>query len=230
MALTGSIPVVQIEASLFEKNPDGSLGKSVQITNEIAIGREGCEISYPDDLLLSPRHASLRVCDDKLLLSDLATSNGTFVRQRQDIELVPGDVFLLGRQLFRFSVQSLAESRTANTPEGTAVWPGPARLHRGPVSAVLEHIRLSGEVIEQFKLEKPETTLGRTTGDLVFDYDPYMSGAHARIVVQPGRLILQDLRSRNGVYRRIRQEVELRDGDEFFIGEQLFHVRVKAPE
>ena len=31
-------------------------------------------------------------------------------------------------------------------------------------------------------------------------------------------------------YRRVRAEVELRDGDEFFMGEQLFHVEVKTPE
>jgi pSer/pThr/pTyr-binding forkhead associated (FHA) protein len=49
-------------------------------------------------------------------------------------------------------------------------------------------------------------------------------------VAQPGRFLLQDLRSRNGVYRRVRAEVELRDGDEFFMGEQLFHVEVKTPE
>jgi len=52
-----------------------------------------------------------------------------------------------------------------------------------------------------------------------------MSGAHARIVAQPGRFILVDLRSRNGVFRRVRNEAELLDGDEFFLGEHLFRLR-----
>src|SRR2546425_3961207 len=43
-------------------------------------------------------------------------------------------------------------------------------------------------------LGKPETTLGRSNGDLVFKNDPYMSGTHARITAQPGRFILQDLK------------------------------------
>jgi pSer/pThr/pTyr-binding forkhead associated (FHA) protein len=92
----------------------------------------------------------------------------------------------------------------------------------------LEHIQLNGDVIEVFSLEKLDATLGRTQGDLVFKDDQYMSARHARISVQPTGYILQDLDSRNGVYRRIRGEVELTDADQFFIGEQLFRVQVKT--
>jgi hypothetical protein len=35
------------------------------------------------------------------------------------------------------------------------------------------------------------------------------------------------LRSRNGVFRRVRNEIELEDGDEFFLGEHLFRVEIK---
>jgi len=38
------------------------------------------------------------------------------------------------------------------------------------------------------------------------------------------------LKSRNGVYRRIRDEIELRDADEFFLGEQLFRVEIQTIE
>ena len=160
------------------------------------------------------------------MLKDLNSQNGSFIRQRQDLELTPGDVFLLGRELFRFVTQSLDEAYPKEPSEGTVVWSVP-KLQRGPLTAKLEHIKLNGEVVAEFKLDKPEITLGRTTGDLVFKDDPYMSGSHARIVAQPGRFLLQDLRSRNGVYRRVRAEVALTDGDEFFMGEQLFHVELK---
>jgi pSer/pThr/pTyr-binding forkhead associated (FHA) protein len=178
-------------------------------------------------MLLSPRHASLTVRDGKLVLKDLSSQNGSFIRQRQDTELTPGDVFLLGRELFRFVTQSLDESLNKEPAgEGTMVW-GVPKLQRGPLTAKLDHIKLNGEVVAEFKLDKPETTLGRSTGDLVFKDDPYMSGTHARIVAQPGRFLLQDLRSRNGVYRRVRAEITLVDGDEFFMGEQLFQVEFK---
>ena len=222
--LFAGLRVVQIEAKISEKKPDGSVGRTVVITKETFIGRENCELTYPQDQLLSARHASLAVRKGKLLLRDLGGQNGSFVRQRQDSEISPGDIFLLGRELFRFTTQSLDDA------QGTVMWSGPPKLQKGPVTAKLEHIKLNGEIVAEFKLDKPETTLGRTTGDLIFADDHYMSGTHARIVAQPGRFVLQDLRSRNGVYRRVRNEVELADGDEFFMGEQLFRVEVKTIE
>jgi pSer/pThr/pTyr-binding forkhead associated (FHA) protein len=222
--LFAGLRVVQVEAKISEKKPDGSVGRTVVITKETFIGRENCELTYPQDQLLSARHASLAVRKGKLLLRDLGGQNGSFVRQRQDSEISPGDIFLLGRELFRFTTQSLDDA------QGTVMWSGPPKLQKGPVTAKLEHIKLNGEIVAEFKLDKPETTLGRTTGDLIFADDHYMSGTHARIVAQPGRFVLQDLRSRNGVYRRVRNEVELADGDEFFMGEQLFRVEVKTIE
>ncbi len=218
----------RIEAQISEKKPDGSIGKTVPVAKETFIGRENCDLTYPQDMLLSPRHASVSVRDGKLMLKDLNSQNGSFIRQRQDSEISPGDIFLLGRELFRFVTQSLDESANKDQAvEGTMVWSVP-KLQKGPLTSKLEHIKLNGEVVAEFKLDKPETTLGRTTGDLVFKDDPYMSGTHARIVAQPGRFLLQDLRSRNGVYRRVRSEIELIDGDEFFMGEQLFHVDLKG--
>ena len=216
----------RIEAKISEKRPDGTFGKSLTIVKETLIGRENCDLNYPQDMLLSPRHASVAVHEGNLVLKDLDSQNGSYIRQRQDSELSPGDVFLLGRELFRFVTQSLDESLNKESAEGTVMWSVP-KLQKGPLTAKLEHIKLNGEVVAEFKLDKPETTLGRTTGDLVFRDDPYMSGTHARIVAQPGRFLLQDLRSRNGVYRRVRGEIMLNDGDEFFMGEQLFHVELK---
>jgi len=215
-----------LDAKISEKKPDGTFGRTVAVTRETIIGRENCDLSYPQDMLLSPRHASVALRNGKLVLKDLNSQNGSFIRQRGDTELTPGDVFLLGRELFRFVTQSLDESAHRDLTEGTVVW-GVPRLQKGPLTAKLEHIKLNGEVVAEFRLDKPEITLGRTTGDLVFKDDPYMSGSHARIVAQPGRFLLQDLRSRNGVYRRVRADFDLSDGDEFFMGEQLFRVDLK---
>jgi pSer/pThr/pTyr-binding forkhead associated (FHA) protein len=227
MVFSGLRAAPHVEAKISEKKPDGSFGKSLLVTQETFIGRENCDLNYPQDSMLSSRHASLVLSEGKLVLKDLDSQNGSFIRQRQDSELVPGDIFLLGRELFRFATQSLDESTPRQVSASTMVWSAP-KLQRGPVTAKLEHIRLNGEIVAEFQLDKPETTLGRTTGDLVFKDDPYMSGTHARIVAQPGRFLLQDLRSRNGVYRRVRTEAILEDGDEFFMGEQLFHVDLKS--
>ena len=135
--------------------------------------------------------------------------------------------FLLGRELFRFTTQRLDDKLAAN---GTLKMMGAPSLQAGPITAKLDHIQLTGELIKEYNLDKPETTIGRSTGDLVFKNDPYMSGTHARVVAQPGRFVLQDLKSRNGVYRRIRDELELKNLDEFFLGEQLFRVEIQEVE
>ena len=213
------------EASIVELKQDGSTGKVVRVTKETLIGQGECDISYPADTLLSARHASVSVRGDKLMLKDLGSRNGTFVKQRKDTPLSSGDVFLIGRQLFRFSVETGEED--GGSVEGTRVMMGMGAGLGGGPKGKLERIQLSGEVIETFKIEKPETTLGRTKGDLTFKTDPYMSGAHARILVQGPMFMLCDLKSRNGVYRRIRGEAELGNGDEFFVGEQIFRAEVK---
>jgi pSer/pThr/pTyr-binding forkhead associated (FHA) protein len=223
----GGLRPPTIEAQISEKKHDGSWGNPHQIVGEVSIGRVNCEISYPEDARLLDRHASLTNREGKLFLADFGSPSGTFTKQRQDSELVPGDVFLLGQDLFRFTTQSLEEAENPNPGQGTVVWTAPPKLQRGPLTAKLEHIMLTGEIIEEFRLEKPETTLGRTNANLVFNDDHYMSSTHARIVAQPGRFVLQDLRSRNGVFRRVRSEVELEDGDEFFMGEHLFRVEIK---
>ena len=216
-----------IEAQISERKHDGSWGIPLQIVGGVSIGRANCEINFPDDPRLSDRHALLTNREGKLFLEDFGSVSGTFIKQRQDVELVPGDVFLLGQDLFRFTTQSLDEAENPNPTQGTVVWTAPPKLQRGPVTAKLEHILLTGEIIEEFRLEKPETTLGRTNANLVFKDDHYMSATHARIVAQPGRFILQDLRSRNGVFRRVRNVIELEGGDEFFVGEHLFRVEIK---
>ena len=131
---------------------------------------------------------------------------------------------MIGRQLFRFVTEAAEEQNV----EGTRVMMGVPKLEVAPVTAKLERIHLTGEVQETYKLDKPETTLGRTRGDLTFKNDPYMSGEHARVSALPGHFVLRDLKSRNGVYRRIRNEVELKNGDEFFMGEQIFRVEIKV--
>ena len=216
-----------IEAHIAEKRHDGSWGNPLQIGQGVSIGRVDCEINFPDDPRLSDRHASLSNREGKLVLEDFGSPGGTFIKQRQDSELVSGDIFLLGQDLFRFTKQSVEEAGKDKAAQTTLAWAGPPKLEQSPVTAKLEHIRLTGEVIEEFRLENPETTLGRTNANLVFKDDHYMSGTHARIVAQPGRFILQDLRSRNGIFRRVRNEIELEDGDEFFLGEHLFRVEIK---
>lgn len=69
------------------------------------IGREAGELTFPTDGFVSGRHALLRVRAARLWVSDLGSSNGTFVRLAAPAFVNPGDQFLVGRQLLRVEIE-----------------------------------------------------------------------------------------------------------------------------
>jgi pSer/pThr/pTyr-binding forkhead associated (FHA) protein len=86
---------------------------------------------------------------------------------------------------------------------------------------MLHLITDGGEVGETFELNRNETVIGRTEGDLKFPHDGFMSGRHARVVERGGRYFLIDDGSRNGTFIRIGKEIALEDGDMVLIGKQV---------
>lgn len=86
----------------------------------------------------------------------------------------------------------------------------------------LRLIQEGGGEGELYKLDAEETVIGRNTGDIRFPHDGYMSGKHARIIRRGEKFILVDESSRNGTFKRIDGEAELKAGDIILIGKQLF--------
>jgi hypothetical protein len=66
-------------------------------------------------------------------------------------------------------------------------------------------------------------TVGRTRGDVLIP-DPGVSEIHCKLVPANNGLTVEDLGSRNGVYIRIDEEVELHDQDQIAIGTLLFRI------
>ncbi|NVL67695.1 FHA domain-containing protein, partial [Escherichia coli] len=84
------------------------------------LGRESGDVVCTEDPFLSRRHAAIRVLGRdhdprtpsasgakpsvdsvQFALVDLGSSNGSFLRIRSEVDLVPGDHFRVGQQLFR---------------------------------------------------------------------------------------------------------------------------------
>lgn len=86
----------------------------------------------------------------------------------------------------------------------------------------LVSIRKDGTDGTVYAVQSELCDIGRYEGDVRLEDDPYLSGRHARIRRHNGRYYLRDLDSVNGVYLRLRDPVELRDGDHFLIGQQVF--------
>jgi pSer/pThr/pTyr-binding forkhead associated (FHA) protein len=71
---------------------------------DTTLGREQADLVFADDEFLSRRHAQLSLKNGRPILTDLESSNGTYVRLRSPHVLVPGDMIRLGDQLLRFEL------------------------------------------------------------------------------------------------------------------------------
>ena len=72
------------------------------------LGREQGDITFPTDGFVSGRHAVLTVRKDQLMVRDVGSSNGTFMRLAGPTFVDNGDHFLIGRQLLRVEIQLAA--------------------------------------------------------------------------------------------------------------------------
>ena len=70
----------------------------------VQVGREDCDINFPDDIYLSPQHARVEMTGETLKLVDENSQNGTFIRIRGERELSHGDYLFLGRNQLRVEV------------------------------------------------------------------------------------------------------------------------------
>ena len=218
----------QAPARLVSIMKDGSDGASYPLLGEqIDIGRTEGDIVLGDDPYLSPRHARLRRRADGYSVRDLDSLNGVYIRLKDGVDLIDGDMILLGQQVLRF--ETLAEGEAPIGPAqiggvfvfGTPEVPRVARL------TVYSTEGIGRDVVS---LYRGETVLGRENGDLVFTDDPFLSRRHASIKLERGsrRFVLKDLGSSNGTSIRIRGERPIGHGDHFRVGKHLFRLDVAS--
>jgi hypothetical protein len=71
---------------------------------EAVLGREQGDIVFGDDEFLSRRHAQIEAVNGRVTLTDLASSNGTFLRLRGQHILAAGELIRIGDELLRFEI------------------------------------------------------------------------------------------------------------------------------
>lgn len=107
-------PLVCHGVALFGSPPRDPWGRIVQLIpsgghrdvrhlvgEEIVLGREEGDIVYRDDAFMSRRHAAITWDGKRVLLTDLGSSNGTFVRISGPTSIKNGDHVRMGDQLLR---------------------------------------------------------------------------------------------------------------------------------
>ena len=68
------------------------------------LGRERGDVLFPEDGYVSGLHCRLAYQGGQIFLTDLGSSNGSFVRIQVEVEVVDGDILLMGQQLFRVNM------------------------------------------------------------------------------------------------------------------------------
>lgn len=189
---------------------------------EHVAGREEGEILFPDDPMLSPRHACFYYEDNELVVCDEESANGVFVRITYPVPLVAGSRFLVGEQLLQFEPCNDEDLAPQADQEGTYFYSSPRRPSRFKLVQLLQ----GGEIGMIYRAPSDAVTLGREGNDINFPDDPYISGQHARVGATPEGFQLTDLGSKNGTFFRIENPHKLSHGNYLFIGQQLLRVEI----
>ncbi|MEZ4301491.1 MAG: FHA domain-containing protein [Polyangiaceae bacterium] len=70
----------------------------------IHMGRERGDVLFPEDGYVSGLHCRLSIQNGHAFLTDLGSSNGSFVRLSGEAELHDSEILLMGQQLFRVNI------------------------------------------------------------------------------------------------------------------------------
>jgi pSer/pThr/pTyr-binding forkhead associated (FHA) protein len=110
-------PLVRHGVALFGSPPREPWGRLVQIvpsggyrdvrhlaSEEIVLGREEGDIVFRDDAFMSRKHAAVTWDGKRAQITDLGSSNGTFVRITGPSALKHGDHVRMGDQLLRIEL------------------------------------------------------------------------------------------------------------------------------
>lgn len=72
----------------------------------LQIGREGGDMNFPMDIYMSASHCRVEDKEGKLVLTDLDSRNGTYLRLTQEKVLSHGDYLFIGRKLLRVEIMA----------------------------------------------------------------------------------------------------------------------------
>lgn len=211
------------KAKLVVIKGEGVDGITYQLNGtEHVAGRSEGAILFPDDPLLSPRHANFLYRDGKLSVIDEGSVNGVFVRVRTPTLLAPGGLFLIGEQLLQIE-PSPPDLGPQPDAEGTYFYASPKRASK---MKLIQRLR-GGEIGMIYRSRGETISIGREGNDVNFLDDPFISGKHAQVSISAdGQVTLTDLGSKNGTFVRINDEADLKNGDYVFLGQQLLRVEL----
>jgi hypothetical protein len=203
--------------------PHGSVFKIAG--TEVQAGSAQGQIQFPRDPCLSPLHATFVVRDQSLIIRDEGAAGGVYVRLRgSTVSLRPGGLFAVGDRLLRYGGTLPPPPPTA--PDGTHRQGSP---RPEPAAVMVEEWLEGGIGGRSYVRVGPSITVGRTGCSINLGDDPFVSQAHAELVIESdGSAKLRDLGSSNGTFVRLPPggEHQVIDGDRVRMGREVLRVEV----
>jgi thioredoxin reductase/ferredoxin/pSer/pThr/pTyr-binding forkhead associated (FHA) protein len=168
------------------------------------IGREGCDLVFPDDSMLAERHASIVHNEEGFLLREDGGVGGIFLQLPggKAVEVAAGEMLRLGRQALIFDATGFVHYGADGKERGRHSLPEVAMLvGRGTGAKGID-----GSV--------PVMGLDET--------DKSLSRRHLSVAFKGGKCSVKDLQSANGTFLKINHARKIVPGDVFYVGQQRF--------
>lgn len=201
-------------AKIWQQNSDEKQCYSLG-DKENVIGRDEGTILFPKSQYISKRHCKIYYHQQKIVVDDLGSMNGTYLKLRKPYLLKDGDIFSVGKQIFQFRLLKKTEKSIVPKRITGAFLPS----EFVPKAKLVYFIEQGGYDIT---LLQNKVILGRESGSIVFSEDTTLSPQHASIYTHKSGYILQDLDSEFGTWIRITRPSILKNNDMFRVGEHIF--------
>jgi pSer/pThr/pTyr-binding forkhead associated (FHA) protein len=215
---------------LIVKLGDKVIQKYLYDKEIVSIGRARDNDIVIENLSVSRNHARIRRSDKKYILTDLNSANGTFVNNVRvnKIELFDGDTITIGKHTIQFENKKISDEQLitdAFGAERTMI------VDKTPIARlVIEKGKQKGQ---EFRINKDETYIGRSSDNDICLHDWFVSKKHAMIFKQGGNIFIKDLKSWRGsmLNGKFTRESSLKDGDTLQFGSTVMNFYVTgAPE
>jgi hypothetical protein len=157
-----------------------------------------------------------------LVVEDLGSLNGVYLRTTSPVELTEGQRFRVGNQVIEFRHAGTFEPAAPLTSED-----GEEFCSRDLMPlAYLDLIRPDGRPGLRFPITRETTVIGREgpSPQIALTGDNSVSATHAQVRLHGGSFVLEDLRSRNGTFVRVEGSCVVKTGDILLAGRVLFRV------
>ena len=187
------------------------------------VGRAKSSADFPGLSSMAVKHMKLRYERGGLVVEDLGSLNGVYLRIDQPVRLIDGMRFRVGNQTIEFHQ---AEPFEAVPPSQSDDGEEYCSRDLEPL-AYLDMVRPNGRAGLRFPITRGDATvIGREgpAAHIALTNDNAVSGKHAQVRREGEDFLLEDLRSRNGTFIHILGSSPIKPGDILLAGRVMFRI------